>query len=108
MKGQGIIVGAPAKCDVFVVTAGSEVADTAYKLLFSLRAAGISADKDYLGRSLRAQMKYAGKCGAHFVVIIGAEELARGTAPIRDMNTGKQEDIRLDSIAAYLAAHDIS
>ncbi len=101
MERQGIAIDTSAKSDVFVVTAGTEAADMAYKLLFDLRSAGISADKDYLGRSLKAQMKYAGKSGAHFVVIIGAEELARGTALVRDMSTGEQEEISKDSIAAY-------
>ncbi len=102
MERQGITIDMPAKSDVFVVTAGEEAADTAYKLLFSLRSAGIPADKDFLGRSLKAQMKYAGKSGARFVVIIGAEELARGAALVRDMNTGEQKTVMFEEITGYL------
>ncbi len=102
MERQGITIDTSAGSDVFVVTAGTEAADMACKLLFSLRSAGISADKDYLGRSLKAQMKYAGKSGVRFVVIIGAEELARGAVLVRDMSAGEQEEVAADSIAAYL------
>ncbi len=88
--------------DVFVVTVGQVGSDEAFKLLFKLRAAGFSANKDFLNRSLKAQMKYAGKAGVRFVVIIGEEELARGVAMVRDMVTAKQESVILDQIAVYL------
>jgi len=103
MERQGIAVNTASKPDVLVVTAGAEAADAAFKLLFSLRSAGISADKDYLGRSLKAQMKYAGKTGARFVVIIGTEELERGAALVRDMSSGNQETVVFEDIAGYLA-----
>lgn len=102
MERQGITIDTSARSDVFVVTAGTEAAEMAYKLLFSLRAADISADKDYLGRSLKAQMKYAGKSGARFAVIIGAEELARGAVLVRDMGAGKQETVIFADIIGYL------
>lgn len=102
MEQQGIAFPAGSAPDVFVVTAGQSVAGEAFKLLFSLRSAGISADKDYLNRSLKAQMKYAGKAGVRFVVILGEEELANGVALVRDMGEGKQETIRLDEIIGYL------
>lgn len=104
MERQGLTVSAASKPDVFVVTAGTKAADTAYRMLFSLRSAGISADKDYLGRSLKAQMKYAGKSGARFVVIVGEEELARDVVLVRDMTAGQQEEVPLSELTtAYLA-----
>lgn len=104
MERQGLTVSAALKPDVFVVTAGTKAADTAYRMLFSLRSAGISADKDYLGRSLKAQMKYAGKSGARFVVIVGEEELARDVVLVRDMTAGQQEEVPLSELTtAYLA-----
>jgi histidyl-tRNA synthetase len=102
MERQGVTMSTVSKPEVFVVTAGMEAADAAFKLLFSLRSAGISADKDYLGRSLKAQMKYAGKTGVRFVVIIGEEELERGSALVRDMSAGKQETIIFENIIGYL------
>lgn len=104
MERQGIAIDTTSsKPGVFVVTAGTEAADKAYKLMFSLRSAGISADKDYLGRSLKAQMKYAGKTGVRFVVIIGTEELERGAALVRDMSAGNQETVAFEDVIGYLA-----
>jgi histidyl-tRNA synthetase len=102
MERQGAVVNEAFRPDVFVVTAGPEAGDTAFKLLFSLRSAGIAADKDYLGRSLKAQMKYAGKTGVRYVVMIGSEELSLGVALVRDMSAGDQEAVSLDDITAYL------
>ncbi|MCL6639507.1 MAG: histidine--tRNA ligase, partial [Firmicutes bacterium] len=75
MERQGLTPAGGDRLDVFVVTAGAAAAGEAFRLLFMLRGAGIAADKDYLGRSLKAQMKYAGKTGARFALIIGEEEL---------------------------------
>lgn len=102
MERQGVTIDTSSKPDVFVVTAGQEAADTAFRLLFDFRSAGLSADKDYLGRSLKAQMKYAGKTGTRFVVIIGEEELARGSALVRDMSAGNQETVVFEDIIGYL------
>jgi histidyl-tRNA synthetase len=103
MEQQGAAIAEASRPDVFVATAGPEAGDKAFKLLFSLRSAGIAADKDYLGRSLKAQMKYAGKTGVRFVVLIGAEELASGTALVRDMSAGDQETIVFDDVISCLA-----
>ncbi|MCL6634313.1 MAG: histidine--tRNA ligase [Peptococcaceae bacterium] len=102
MERQGLTVPAASGPDVFVVTAGQAAAAPAFKLLFKLRSAGIAADKDYLGRSLKAQMKYAGKTGARYVVIIGDEEVKRGVVQVRDMSAGKQETVDLADVVESL------
>ena len=60
--------------DVFVVdiTGGAEARD----LAALLRRAGISADRAFDGRSMKAQMKAADRSGAEFAVVVGSEELA--------------------------------
>ncbi len=102
MERQGIETpGTPGR-DVFVVTAGQATSTEAFKLLFGLRSAGLSADKDYMNRSLKAQMKYAAKAGARFAVIVGEEELKQGVALVRDMSTGAQEAVVFGGIVEYL------
>ncbi len=102
MERQGIKIPGASSPAVFVVTAGQSADAQAFKLLFSLRSAGFSADKDYMNRSMKAQMKYAGKTGARFVVILGEEELANGAAKVRDMGACSQEAIKLDEVVRYL------
>jgi histidyl-tRNA synthetase len=72
--------------DVFVVdtTGGRE----ALLITTELRAAGVSADRAFESRSMKAQMKAADRSGATFAVIIGSDELAAGTAVVRPLRAG--------------------
>ena len=51
-----------------------------------LRTAGISADRGFDGRSMKAQMKVADRSAAPWAVIIGESELAEGNVTLRDMH----------------------
>ena len=57
---------------------------------------------DYAGRSLKAQMKRADRLSAGHVLIVGASELQKGTAVLRDMQTKVQSDIELKSVVDIL------
>ncbi|MFZ5645689.1 MAG: histidine--tRNA ligase [Bacillota bacterium] len=99
MKGQGLQLPSGNRPDVFVVNADPGSEKDTFKVLFSLRKGGLIADKDFLGRSMKAQMKYAGKTGCRFVVIIGENELMRGVAAVKDMTAGSQTEIPLEGLA---------
>jgi len=88
---------------VFVASAG-ETQDVVTKLVGDLRAAGLAADRDYMGRGLRAQMRYAQKLKAAYVLLAGEEELQRGRVILRDMQTGEQKEIRLEDAVNVLRA----
>ncbi|MFZ5815129.1 MAG: histidine--tRNA ligase [Bacillota bacterium] len=90
------------RLDVFVATMGEAARPVGLKLLYELRAAGLSADLDYLGRSLKAQMKYAGKQNARFVLILGESEVAAGAAGVKNMETGTQESVPISEIITYI------
>ena len=83
----------PPRLDVFV--AGVEGVDrgTMFSMLSRVRAEGISADTDFLGRSLKAQMKQADRLGARTVLIIGGEELERGEISLRDLDRSRQWNV---------------
>lgn len=102
MERQGLTMPGTAGPEVFVVTAGQAAAAEAFQLLFKLRSAGIPADKDYLNRSMKAQMKYAGKTGARYVLIIGDEELKQDVVLVRDMRAGAQETVKTGEVVSYL------
>ena len=85
-----------APLDVFLVALGSRAQGAALKLLYQMRQQNLRADKDYLGRSLKAQMKYADKKEARYVVILGEDELERNVVLIREMATGEQEEVPLE------------
>lgn len=104
MEQQGIKFHGEQPFDVFIATIGEETAGPALVLLTKLRRAGLAAEKDYLGRSLKAQMKYAGKFNAKFTLIMGGDELQRGVVTVRDMAAGTQEEVALDRIVETLVA----
>lgn len=86
--------------DLFVATLGREAEDAAFRLLDEFRKAGLRAETDYSGKSLKAQMKRANRSGASHVLIIGGDELAEGALVVRDMRNAVQEKMPIpDAIA---------
>lgn len=102
IEAQNIELPKHTPFDVFIVTIGKEADDFGVEFLYKLREAGISADKDYLGRSIRSQMKYADKYNARYTVIIGDEEIKNGVLTIRNMKTGEQMEVKTDKAIDYL------
>ncbi len=76
--------------DVFIASLGEPARDAAFELLRDLRRAGLNAQVEYEGRSIKSQMKRADRLGARTVAIIGDDELARGEVTVKDMKSGAQ------------------
>ncbi len=70
--------------------------------LSALRNAGIYAETDIVGRSMKAQMKYADKIHAKYTIAIGDNELDSGVARLKNMETGETVDISLSSLVDSL------
>ncbi|KPL00866.1 MAG: histidyl-tRNA synthetase [candidate division Zixibacteria bacterium SM23_73_3] len=70
----------------------------AVKLIRDLRQNNITCEMDYLQRSLKAQMKEANRQKAGKVLIIGEEEMKKGKAILRDMQSGEQQEIELADV----------
>ena len=87
---------------VVVAAVDAEARAAARQLLAELRAAGIPAETDYLGRSLKAQMRAANRLGARAVLILGSDELAAGTVTLRDLRTREQAVVPRDEAVARL------
>jgi len=79
---------APPALDLYVAFASPVHARTAFQLAYEARRAGLSAQVELAGRSLKGQLKQASRAGARLVAIVGDE----GTA-LKDMETGEQEEI---------------
>ncbi|MEA2485807.1 MAG: histidyl-tRNA synthetase [Actinomycetota bacterium] len=84
--------------DVYVVALGSRAQRAALKLATDLRRAGVGADFDLGGRSMKGQMKDASRSGAKWAVILGEDEMAKGTAALKDLTTTDQRTVRLDEV----------
>ena len=92
--------------DLFIAGLGEEAADFAFTLMNDLRARGLRVDMDLDARSLKSQMKQADRAGARFALIVGSQELDSKQAPLRDMKTGEQKELALDSIASFFTETD--
>ena len=79
--------------DLFIAALGEEAQKLAFPLLHALRKNGLRAGMDIEGRSLKSQMKQAGRANAEFTLIIGEEELTNKIAILRNMSTREQEEI---------------
>ena len=93
LEETGALPAFPPDLEVFVATTGESCASLADRVLRELRGAGFRADRDYMGRSLKAQMRQADRQQVQVVVLIGEDEAARGTYTLRCMRTKEQYEI---------------
>jgi histidyl-tRNA synthetase len=92
---EGLRLTPAAQADIYIAALGENSARASQLLVHLLRQGRVRAAMDHSGRSLKAQMKQAGRLGARFVLIIGDNELARQTGVLRDMANQTQEDFSL-------------
>ncbi|MEE2700575.1 MAG: histidine--tRNA ligase [Chloroflexota bacterium] len=85
-----------------IVHRGVNALGLAVKLAQELRDSGITTVLAPAQRSLRAQMRYASSMNARFALILGDDELANGTASVRDMDATNQEDVQQENVGSYL------
>ena len=91
----------PEDRPIAVVPIGDAAIEAALPLVHRLRGAGFVADLGYRG-NLQRRMKRANKIGARAAVILGEDELAAGSATVRDLDSGEQESVALAALQDYL------
>lgn len=101
---EGVALPAAGGIEVLVVIVSDGERLEAFKLLNRLRKAGVACDADFLGRSVKTQMKGADRRGASVTVILGPEELARGRAVVRTMGSGEEKEVALDDVVSGVKA----
>ncbi|UQZ82562.1 Histidine--tRNA ligase [Paenibacillus konkukensis] len=102
LQAQGAEIPVARPLDVYLVGLGEQAEKELPRLLHELRQAGLKAEKDYLGRKIKAQMKSADRYQAHYVAILGEDELTRGEITVKTMATGEQQTVKLDEFAAIM------
>ncbi len=85
-------------CKIFVVSVNESVKKDVAKLVDNLRRLEVPSEFDIMSRSLSKQMSYINSRGIPFALVIGEKELEAKKAKIRDMKSGKEEDIWLDKL----------
>lgn len=97
MEAQNCPFPEPNKADLFIVAMGDKATLKALEISKDMRAEGFSCLMDLNQRSVRAQMKYANKLGAKFNLVIGDNEVDSKTAMLKNMATGEESEIALDT-----------
>ena len=102
LEAKGVEIGNPNHTDIFVVTIGDKAKLKSFSILKDLRDNHISADKDHLDRSLKAQFKYSNKINAKYTIVIGDDELDKDEATLKNMETGDQKLIKISKLVEEL------
>jgi histidyl-tRNA synthetase len=101
---EGVEPPAEPSVAVYVVSLGEAAREAGVALVSRLRAAGLPADASYEERPMKAQLKQADRASARFAAILGENELSAGTVTLRRMADGEQQAVRIDDVAARVAA----
>ena len=101
MENQGVEIPVPTLCDVFFCTYGDAARTEAVRLAYELRKKGVKAEVDHVGRSMKAQFKFADKLACRHVVVIGDDELQKGVFKLKDMENGEEKMLTLEELLAY-------
>ena len=98
MNSQMIEFPMPEAPDIYIGAIGEKAGPVSEKLAWQLRSNNIYCIKDIMGRSVKAQMKYADKLGVRYSLILGDNEIESNKAQLKDMKTGEVKDISLDTL----------
>ena len=95
METQHLPFPEPERCNLYIASMGDRALQSAAQIVSALRQEGVCAEFDVVGRSVKAQMKYANKIGAKFTMVLGDSELDSGKAILKNMETGEQREMEL-------------
>lgn len=87
---------------VYIISLGEEAKSKVLELLDGLRKAGVRADTDYEGKSLKGAMRLANDLNARYVLIIGEDELKEDSVTLKDMSFGKQEKLKITELITHI------
>ncbi|WP_195428478.1 histidine--tRNA ligase [Clostridium sp. D46t1_190503_E9] len=98
LEKEGIEIPNEGLVDFYIGARGEDAKTSAFVLANKLRAVGIKTEINHMGRSIKAEMKYANKIGSAFTTILGDDELQNKTLKLKRMSDGEQFEVSLDNI----------
>lgn len=100
-EADAVLPDAPA-LDIYVANQGTGTDVAAMQMLQAVRSFGYSADRDYQERKLKGQFKAADREQAHYMILIGERELEAQTATLKNLETGKEQQVKLTDLYTAL------
>ena len=101
LERKGIEIAKPDSVDVYIAKA-TENNLFVIQLAESLRNKGLKVETDLVGRSLKAQFKYADKLNAKNVIVIGDDEISSRQITVKNMMTGEQKVVSIEDLLKVL------
>lgn len=87
---------------VFVMAQNAELLSEATALVRKLRLAGLSADTDYTGKSVKSQFKFANRREFKYSIVIGQSEIESGNVKVKNMAASSETEVAIDSVVEYI------
>jgi histidyl-tRNA synthetase len=101
---EGVQPWSEARCEVFGVPLGDVAKRRLVGLAAQLRRSGVRVDLAYGGRGLKGAMKAADRSGARLALVLGERDLEAGTIGVKDLATGEQQSVPLDTAVGSVVA----
>ncbi|MDO9069767.1 MAG: ATP phosphoribosyltransferase regulatory subunit, partial [Deltaproteobacteria bacterium] len=98
LKNQGVNLPPEKRPDVYIATLGDEAVKKGSLLCSQLRQKGLVCEQELLGRSLKAQMREAGRLNVRYVALIGEDEIKKGVVTLKDMDKHEQAEVAFDEL----------
>src|SRR6201998_1968389 len=100
LRAEGKSVAETTRCDVFGCPLGEPAKLELAVLAAQLRAAGVRVDLAYGDRGLKGAMRAADRSGARIALVLGDRDIEAGTVGVKDLATGAQVSVAMDSVVA--------
>lgn len=101
---QGITLPVEEGLDVYIAVLGSEANGKSLELAQAIRHQGFKAERDYLGRKIKAQFKSADAFKAKTVITLGESELESGQVSVKNNTTREEVTVSFEELTENFAA----
>jgi histidyl-tRNA synthetase len=102
LKAEGVEPSLPARTEIFAVPLGEGARQELFAAVTRLRREGVAADFAFGGKGLKNAMKSADRSGARYALVAGERDLAEGVVQLKDLTTGDQTPVALDSLVTTI------
>ena len=101
---QGIELPVEESLDVYIAVLGSGANGKALELVQAIRYQGFKAERDYLGRKIKAQFKSADTFKAKTVITLGESEVESGQVNVKNNSTREEVTVSFEELTKNFAA----
>ena len=97
-EAEGVIASDSFVSDLFIIPLGENAKLQALTISSALRAKGKKVEIAFGDRALKGAMKGADKSGAMHVIVVGDSEISSGTVLLKEMKSGVETSVKIDSL----------